>query len=225
MEYFSQFPNLFYTFDKNQQEFFTLKNIFARVNVIGSVLQNSEVYYKYSVQEQDTLESIAFKYYGDPKRHWMIILANMIIDPYFDMPLKQDDFQNNIILKYGSAANALHQIAVYQQTLTVESISEGLSNTQTYVSTVTPEPYTYDFRRKELLPTVLPTLGNPIITTNQSDVIVPDGTRVITTTTLEAIDAYTNETNINEAKRLIVLIDATYASQVENEFQNLLATG
>jgi len=224
MLYFSQFPNLYYTFDKDLQQFYVLKNIFTRVNILSSVLTNSLVYYKYPWQEGDTLESIAFKYYGDPLRHWIIIFANTIIDPYFDIPLNLNDFNNNIILKYGSIANAQSQLAVYQQQETVTTTINGSSNTVTYNTTVTPEPYTFNFRTKMLVPQTLPTLDLPIVRVSDVTVTTPDGATVQTITTLNAISAYDNEVAINEAKREITLIDASYAGQIEQQFQQLLGT-
>ena len=105
MYFFEQFDNIYYTFDPDLQQFYVLKNIFTRVDILSSVLQNSLVYYEYIWQDGDTLDSVAFKYYGDSLRYWLIIFANTIIDPYFDLPLNQSDFANNIILAYGSVAN------------------------------------------------------------------------------------------------------------------------
>jgi hypothetical protein len=224
MLYFEQFPTLYYTFDPDNQEFYTLTNIFTRVNVLSSVLQNSLVYYKYAMQDGDTIESIAFKYYGDPLRHWMVIFANMAIDPYFDFVLNNDAFSNNIIAAYGSEANAQSQIAVYQQTETVTTVINGVANTKTYSATVTPEPYTYNFATNQLVPRTLPTIDNPVVIVSNNSVITPDGALVTTVTTLTAVTAYDNQVAINEAKREIILIDTAYAPQIEAQFQSLLGS-
>jgi Base plate wedge protein 53 len=224
MYYFQQFPNLYYTFDPNLQQFKVLKNIFTRVDILSSVLTNSLVYYQYQWQDGDTLESIAFKYYGDPLRHWMIIFANTIIDPYFDIPLNADAFSNNIIAKFGSEANAQSTLGVIQQQQTViTTIGQG-SNTVIYNATVTPQPFTFNFKTNMVIPQTLPTLDNPVILVSDETVITPDGSIVQTITELMAVSAYDNEVAINEAKRNIVLIDSNYAGQLEAEFQQLLGT-
>jgi len=225
MLYFDQFPQIYYTFDPELQEFYTLKNIFTRVNVLSSVLTDSLVYYKYTMQDGDTLENMAFKLYGDPLRHWIIIFANTMIDPYFDLALNQDNFANNIILKYGSIANAQSQLDHIQQQETVTTTLNGVSNTQTYNTTVTNYGYTYNFTTGTLVPQTLPTLNLPKITVSNNTVKTPDGGTVTTVTTLNAISKYQNEVNINEAKREIVLIDPSYCSQIESEFSSLLSTG
>jgi hypothetical protein len=222
--YFEQFPNLYYTFDKDLQQFYVLKNIFTRVDVISSVLTNALVYYEYSWQDGDTLESIAFKFYGDPLRHWIIIFANTMIDPYFDLPLNANDFANNIIQFYGSIDNAQSQLAVIKQFETVTTTIGGSSNTITYATTVTNNPFTYNFNTKQVVGRTLPTLADPIIDVSNVTVVTEDGATVQTVTTLNAVSAYDNEVDINEAKRNIVLIDASYAPQIEAQFQQLLGT-
>jgi len=222
MQYFESFPTIYYTFDPNLQKFHILTNIFTRLSMLSSVLTNSLVYYKYPWQDGDTLESVAFKYYGDPLRGWMILFANTMIDPYFDLPLAQDAFANNIIQKYGSVANAQSLIALYNQQKTVTTTTGLSSNTIVYNSTVTPEPYTFNFSTNQLVASVLPTLNYPIITVSDVTTETPDGSIVQTITTIEAVTAYDNEVAINEAKREVTLIDSSYASQLEQEFQSLL---
>jgi hypothetical protein len=223
MLYFENFPNLYYTFDSERTQFYTLKNIFTRVNMISSVLQNSLVYYQYAYKDSDTLENLAYKYYGDPLRHWIIIFANLIIDPYFDLPLKQDDFANNVILAYGSEANAQSQLAFYQQNTTITTTYQGQTNTQSYLASITTTPFTYSFSTGEVIPASLPALGDTI-TTYEGEATAPDGSTVLTTTTLTAISIYDNLAAINEAKRNIVLVDASYAAQIEASFQSLLSS-
>lgn len=224
MYYFDQFPNLYYTFDKDLQQFYVLKNIFTRVNVLSSVLTNSLVYYEYLWQDGDTLESIAFKFYGDPLRHWIIIFANTIIDPYFDIPLTQDVFANNIIQAYGSIDRAQSTLGLIRQTEEVTTTLNGSSNTVTYNTTITATGLTYDFRLKRVVSQTLPTLDNPIVVVSDVTVVTDDGATVNTLTTLNAVSVYDNEVDINEAKRKIVLIDASYAPQIEQQFQQLLGT-
>jgi len=224
MNYFEQFPNIYYTFDKDLQQFYVLKNIFTRVDTISAVLNNSLVYYKYPWKDGDTLESVAFKFYGDPLRHWIIIFANTIIDPYFDLPLNSNDFANNIIASYGSIEAAQSELAVIQQVETVTTTINGSSNTVTYMTTVTDEPYSYNFATNQVISRTLPTIDNPIVTVSDVTVVTSDGSIVNTVTTLNAVTAYDNEVAINEAKREITLIDASYAPQIEAQFQSLLGT-
>jgi len=224
MDYFAQFPTVSYTFDPARQEFYTLRNLFTRIADIQSVLQNSLVYYQYVMKDTDTLEGIAFKYYGDPLRWWIIMYANVMIDPYFDVPLKQSDFDACIAVKYGSVQAAQNTVSLITQTQTVITTINGSSNTNVYTSSVANTGFTYDFRLNQLIPQALPTLALPIITVSNNTVVTDDGATVQTIVQLNAVSAYQQETDINEAKRKIVLIDKSYVGQIESEFQSLLAS-
>lgn len=222
MEYFQQFPKILYTFDSNLFDYRTVVNIFARTKILDDVLQNSLVYYEYNVKESDTAEIIASKYYSDTKRHWMVFFANQIVDPYFDMPLKQNDLDNNIIYKYGSLANA--QAILYQviQYVNVTTTFAGTSNTISYQSTL-QNNYSYNFTTNQLTPATLPSIAYPILDQGTTTVTFPDGTVVTTDTVWVAQSAYDYYNDENESKRKVQLLDSKYASSMESELKNLLS--
>jgi hypothetical protein len=221
MYYFNQFPQILYTFDENLFEYSSVVNIFARVKVLNSVLENALVYYEYPVKDSDTAPIIAFKYYGDALRHWMVYFANDVVDPYFDMPLNNFDLQNNIIEKYGSLANAqitLHSVVQY---VNVTTSLAGTSNTISYQSTL-QQPFTYDFTKNTLQPVTLPSIEYPEIDQGTSVCTLPDGSVVTTHTVWVAINAYDYYMNQNEEKRTVKLLDSQYAAPIEQQFQQLM---
>lgn len=191
--------------------------------MISDVLQNSLAYYQYGMKDSDTAEIVAFKYYGDPFRHWMVFFANQIIDPYFDMPLKERDLENNIIYNYGSLANA--QATLYQvlQYVNVTTTFAGTSNTISYVSTL-EDSYSYNFTTNQLEPVTLPSLDFPILDQGSTTVVFPDGTTVTTDTVWVAQSAYDYLVSQNEEKRNIQLLDKQYAGALEQEFIQLMSS-
>ena len=222
MKYFQQFPKILYTFASAKNQFFTVTNIFARVELLNSIMQNIEVFYQYAVQDGDTPEIVASKYYGSSDRYWLVLFANQMIDPYFDWVLNQNDLNNNIIEKYGSLGTAqatLHH--VNQQQIVTTSLN-GTSNTLTYISTA--NSYSYNFQTKQLSYQTLPTITNPIIDLGSTAVGFLDGSIVTTDTSLLAISSYDYEDQQNELKRQITLIDKQYAGQLESELKKLLST-
>lgn len=223
MYYFAQFPTTFYTFDPNLYDYKSVIDIFSRVDVIPAVLQNSLVFYPYSVKESDDAQIIATKYYGDPLRHWMVYFANKVIDPYFDMPLKQYDLDNNIVLEYGSLANA--QATLYQvlQYMNVTTTFGGTSNTISYVSTL-EDSYSYNFSNNSLEPVTLPTIMNPVLDQGTTTVTFADGTVVTTDTVWVAQSAYDYLVSQNEEKRQIQLLDKQYAGVLEQQLTSLLSS-
>jgi len=223
MYYFKQFPIILYSFDPAKFEYESVVNIFARVNVIPEILTNSLVYYEYQVKDSDTAPIIAFKYYGDALRHWMVYFANQVVDPYFDMPLSEDDLTNQIIYNFGTEANAQATLFNVTQYVNVTTVFQGTSNTISYVSTL-QDPYSYNFRTRQLEAITLPTIQNPILQVSNTTVELADGTLVTTTTTLVAQDAYDYMTSANEQLRQIQLIDNQYASTLEQELTQLLSS-
>ena len=60
----------------------------------------------YVVKEADKIETVAFNYYGDPAYAYLILLANDILDPYWEWPQTTYMFEQFLIKKYGSIPTA-----------------------------------------------------------------------------------------------------------------------
>lgn len=78
-------------------------NILTRAVMHKPYLNNSTIYYTYNLQEGDTPEMIAHKYYGDADKFWVVMLVNNIIDPFYDFPLTYAHFDAYLEEKYKSA--------------------------------------------------------------------------------------------------------------------------
>lgn len=222
MQYFAQFPQILYTFDPANNSFQLVTNIFARVKFLDSVLANTLIYYPYSVQDGDTPWSIADKYYDDPQRHWIVMFANQIMDPYFDWPLTQDDLEAQVIAKYGSLANAQSTLDHVEEQTQINTLLNGQLTTS-WANVTMNASYTYNFTTNQVQALTLPTIENPVIPAGTITYEAPDGSIVTETSNYVAIDAYTAAINNNEAKREIKLLDKTYVSVVENQLTSLLA--
>ena len=102
MSYFKEFPKLVYSTSLGIKNFKTVTNIFANVGFIKEVLANSDLYYEYSVKDNERPEDIAAKIYKDVDKHWIILLANGIVDPQYDWVMGQNTFENYLKKKYTS---------------------------------------------------------------------------------------------------------------------------
>lgn len=222
MQYFSEFPNIFYSFDPANGSFQLVTNIFARVKFLDVVLSNTLIYYTYSVQDGDTPWSIADKYYDDPQRHWIVMFTNRVMDPYFDWPLITADLDAQIVLKYGSLANAQATLDhVEQQAKTTTTLNGQV--TQYWSNVTMNSAFTYNYTTNQVQNFVLPTIGSPVIPQGTVTYGGPDGSVVVTTTQLVAVDAYAAAIAQNESKRVIKLLDKAYVAVVEAQLQSLLA--
>jgi len=63
-------------------------------------LNDSFVYYEYSVKDSDTPEVIAEKYYGSPYYFWVLFFANQINDYNYDWVMDEDKFNRYLKEKY-----------------------------------------------------------------------------------------------------------------------------
>jgi hypothetical protein len=102
--YFNEFPKLIYTRDNVTN---LLTNLLTRVAKVKDEIDTSSLYYEYYIKDGDTPEIIASKYYGDAELHWVILIFNDIIDPYYDWPMEYRQFQSYITDKYTNQRYAL----------------------------------------------------------------------------------------------------------------------
>ena len=102
--YFSNIPNIYYTFDVNGvQQLKILKDITINVRFLSENLQNLTVYDEYDIVDGETIEMIADKVYGNPLYHWVIMLANGKIDYREDFPVTYDVLLKNVASIYGES--------------------------------------------------------------------------------------------------------------------------
>lgn len=204
MAYFENFS--FIGYDISQQKPTQRKivtDILSRVKVLSSIKDESYVYYLYDIQDGDTPEIIASKYYDNPNRHWIILYANDIVDPVYDWPLSTRDFANFIDAKYGSYANASTGIHHYEKVIT---------KTDSLTQTVTINKHELDYN----------TYSNLASSTTET-INFTNGNAVTIVTTKAAVTYYDYENDLNESKRDIKIIDKSYVAQIENELTALLA--
>ncbi|MGH7745757.1 MAG: baseplate wedge protein 53 [Candidatus Dormibacteria bacterium] len=217
--YFDAFPQLLYTFDDpSLGNFEKVVNIFVRVKMLDSILNNLALFHTYNIKDSDTPEIIAAKYYNDATRHWMVLFANQIIDPYYQWPLNQANFNQNIIDQFGSAANALSTIDHYEKHTNVVTTLNYQVTVNTYISIINTNVTEVDGS------STFPTIVLPIIQVGANNVVnFSDGSIVDTSVQLYAITQYQNAQNVNESHRNIKLLSVDYANQIEAEFNKLLA--
>jgi len=82
-------------------------NILTRIRRKANFIVNGSIFYNYPMQEGDTPEIIADKYYGDSSYHWVIMLVNDAYHNIYDFPLTSENFNKYIDDTYGSFARAV----------------------------------------------------------------------------------------------------------------------
>lgn len=100
--------NYFKNFPLVQYGDHALRNIILKAKFAKELVQSYDAFYPYTIKAGESPTSLAFDYYGSVEYVWLIFVVNDIIDPYYDWPLEQDIFDEYIIKKYGSLANAMN---------------------------------------------------------------------------------------------------------------------
>lgn len=198
MQYFDTLPKIIQTDSTGKSRIFT--NLMARASIIPEILKSPLVYYEYTIQDGDTPEIIAYKYYGNSYRYWIVLFANELLDPEWDWPMTSTVFDSYIAAKYPSG-NTTSTVHHYEKILTQ---TDSATNTVT-INTVEIDETTY----------------NSLITGSKT-LTVANNT-VTVDTTKNAVTVYEYETNLNESKRTIKILNSLYVDQVETEFKKLMA--
>jgi len=99
--YFSKFPLMVYDI-KGNSNYTLLPDILRRVKLRAGLASSRFVFDKYNVKEGEKPEDVAFKYYGDPQYHWVIMMTNNITDRYYGWPMDQAQFAEYLTDKYGA---------------------------------------------------------------------------------------------------------------------------
>ena len=147
MGYFQMFPDTLYD-AKGNGNYTVMKDIMTRIKLIASKKENILNFDYYNVQDGETPEMIAHKYYGDVNLHWTILVANDIVDYYNDWPMSVQKFEKFVFDKYDNP-QAIHHYEISQTSgETTTTIDVGM-NTTDYPSATAISNYTYEDRLQE----------------------------------------------------------------------------
>lgn len=91
-----------------------LRNILHRVKFNDNVKNFYSAFYPYTIKDGERLDMISEEYYGQSSSMWIIQLVNDIVDPYYDVPLSEENFKQFLIKKYGNIRNAHRKILYYK---------------------------------------------------------------------------------------------------------------
>jgi hypothetical protein len=196
MQYFNTLPKVVYT-DNGVSRVYT--NLMARASVVPEFLKNPAIYYKYSIQEMDTPEIIAAKYYGDSYRYWIVLFTNELLDPQWSWPLNSRAFEDYVNQKYFEV-NPKNVVHHYEKSIT----QFNTAYLTTVTNTVIIDDEDYQF----------------VDVSKYSKNI--NGELVNFTIEKRAVSLYEYELRLNEAKRDINILNSSYVNDIEKQLKNLM---
>ena len=197
MQYFATLPKLLKTDQFGQSVLMT--NLMARSSVIPSLLNNAALFYQYDIQDGDTPESVAYKYYGESYRYWIVLFANQILDPQWNWPMNNIVFESYLNDKYPST-NVYSTIHHYEKIITQTDFGTNITTTDKVE--ISEDDY-----------------NNLFTSTNTYS--LPTG-QVSVTISKSAVSIYDYELALNEANRTINILNNSYVNEIEKEFKSLM---
>lgn len=105
--YFDKFPKIQYTFDDGKS-YSICTDILIRAGFLDSAIKNEVFYEEVDVPDGDTPEILADKLYGNSLYHWIILLANDIVDPILEWPMSQHQLTEYVSQKYPGEFYGVH---------------------------------------------------------------------------------------------------------------------
>jgi hypothetical protein len=209
MLYFNTLPKIL-TPDQNGNPIY-LTNILTRAKLLEDLQNNPMLFYTYDIQDSDTPEIVAAKYYGDPNRFWLITYSNQILDPVWDWPLQYQQFLQYIESKYAAEAEAAEETPLDYTTTTILAYQKIVNTTDNTTQQTTENITTIDYATYEAL------------TPNTNTYTLPGGQTCTIAITKNALTIYDYEYNLNEAKRNIKILNEAYAGQMEQTFSEIMS--
>ena len=123
--YFSKFPRIPYQIS-TQAAFKLVPDILRRVRIRESLRSGSMLFDKYDVKENENPEDVAYKWFGSPNLHWVVLLTNNVTDRYYDWPLNQTQFAEFLTDKYGAGnEDGVHHYEITKSSGNTDSAGPG----------------------------------------------------------------------------------------------------
>jgi hypothetical protein len=210
MFYFNTLPKVL-TPDQNGN-YILMTNILTRAKLIEELQDNPMLFYKYNIQDGDTPEIIAEKYYDDPYKYWIVLYSNQIMDPVWNWPLNYEQFLTYINNKYATEAEDAGKTPYEYTNSTVYAYQQVITTTDSYseVSTEKIIPLDED-------------AYNSFVETNNTYTL-PSGLTCSVRVTKRSVSLYDYEYNLNEAKREIKVMDRNFVNQMEEQFKTVMGS-
>jgi len=219
MKYFNTLPSIL-TKDYSGNSV-VLKNLLVRAKLISQLQNNPLLFYTYSVQDGDTPESIAYKYYGDQYRYWIVLYGNQSLDPQWDWPMSTRQFGKFIVDKYtNDTANAFNISANTVTSSQVLSYTQGtIHHYEKVISTIDNVTRTESVK----IVNVDGDTANQVLSSTQT-ITFSNGTSATQTTSVNTVSIYDYEDDLNESRRNIKLINSSYVTQMESQLKSIMGS-
>ena len=187
-EFFADFPIIKYNNEP-------VRDISVRIDILENIKTDPYALLPYTIKDGERAEEVAYLYYGNPKYVWVVYLSNNIIDPYFEWPLDNYEFEQTLAKTYAAQA-----LAASPSNVRWEDVVNWANSTSTTSNIVY-------YRR----------ISDPTVRMNK------DGLAFVSDAAdWQAVRVYDDEFEKNESRRNIQLLNKEYVSIAERNLTRLL---
>ena len=101
-EYFKKFPKIEYPYQTVDNVTSTVETVdlSIRFKIIEKILEQPNAYYEYYWKDEDRVDIVADKYYGDTSLAWIVMLSAGTFDWLYDLPMTEIVFDKYLCSKY-----------------------------------------------------------------------------------------------------------------------------
>lgn len=215
--FFQYYPKTVYSKDVNSP-LDLITNLTVNFNFLNDILDNSAVYYEYTVSEGDTPEIVAHKIYGYTDYHWIILKINNIVDVKTEWPLDYKSLTDSIESIYSSniyadTANTSVTGVEWSKTTVKEYLkieTRTIANSGIIeIDEINIDQNTYNTT----------TTSGPTIYTMQN------GDALSVSIDKKAKTYYEYEIEANEEKRQIKILKSEFVNPLIDEFKRVMGNG
>ena len=156
--YFRRLPDLEYISrlkDSRLSDYIVVKNLFKKGILREDIYQNLATFNKYKIIGDERPDNVAKKVYGNSELDWLVLVSNNIINIQTEWPMKQNDFDEYLLSKYGTYENLYSGIHHYESKEIKDAndvilLPEGLWVDETYEFSYTNTQGVLETRRPGL---------------------------------------------------------------------------
>lgn len=238
-QYFNYFNKIPYIVEESSG-IDLLTNLITRIKFLDEVKNVASAYFLFDNVYGETPESLAYKFYDSVERHWIILLYNEIIDPFYQWYKTGETFnkyinekyKNNLVYPNDGYRYALETIGKYyiknsriikypfdeQVRVTSELVEVDSITYQEFLTKTDIFIIDEDGNKLQELPNLFYSDESiPLVDDNGVTYTVDYKYEGITKTFAEY------ETEENEKLRFIKILKKEYVAKVEEEFKKLAA--
>lgn len=98
--FFKKFDKISYAFISNPDQKKTITNILTAFFLKKVAVNKTYLFKKYTLKDEDTIESLSYKFYNNTSHYWVFLIINDIIDPFSEWVKGANVLEKFVAKKY-----------------------------------------------------------------------------------------------------------------------------